>query len=110
MTATRLVRPVLFDQVVSATYEYLGPAADRFITRQVRNHLHKEPEQLEKRDLLELIDWIKLAMAFLSNDDILVDNYIKTLRRLAGSNGTTQRPKLPKRAKPTRPSRRPRKE
>lgn len=83
MTATR-VSSSLFDQVVEITYGYLGPAADRFVARQIRNHLHKAPESLGKRDLRELIDWMKLAMAFLSDDDKLVAEYITSLRRLAG--------------------------
>jgi hypothetical protein len=72
----------LYDRVVRVTYDYLGPAADRFVARQVRSHLHKEPEQLKKTDLTGLIDWIKIAMNLLSNDDRLVARYISELREL----------------------------
>ena len=41
---------LLYDKVVRITHVYLGPAADRFIARQVENHLHKEPEQLSLDD------------------------------------------------------------
>lgn len=90
MTVTR-VTTSLFEQVVEVTYNYLGPAADRFVARQIRNHLHKEPESLGKRDLRELIDWMKLAMAFLSEDDKLVSEYIDSLRRLAGDHKEASR-------------------
>lgn len=73
----------LYDKVVRVTYDYLGPAADRFVARQVRSHLHKEPEQLRKTDLNGLIDWIKIAMSLLSNDDRLVARYISELRELS---------------------------
>jgi hypothetical protein len=74
--------PSLYEQVVAITYEYLGPAADRFITRQIRNHLNKEPERLQKKDLQDLADWIRLAMSLLSNDDRLVERYMAELQAL----------------------------
>jgi len=87
----------LFDQVVDVTYTYLGPAADRFVARQIRNHLEIEPEDLRKRDLRALIDWMKLAMSFLSDDDKLVSEYINSLQELASN-----RRKETKRAKAKR--------
>lgn len=72
----------LYRQVVDVTYEYLGPATDRFVTRQIRNHLHKDPEELKKEDLKRLIDWISIAVSLLSNDDELVSQYIASLRGL----------------------------
>ena len=45
----------LYSDVVDITYDYLGPAADRFVTRQIRSHLGKAPEELKKRDLRDLI-------------------------------------------------------
>jgi len=86
----------LFDKVVEITYNYLGPAAERFVARQVRNHLHKEPESLNKQDLRSLIDWIRLAMAFLSDDDQLVNAYIASLRELVGDTKETVRARTKK--------------
>jgi hypothetical protein len=73
----------LYENVVSVTQTYLGPAADRFITRQIRNHLRKAPERLVKKDLADLIDWIRVAMGFLTEDHELIDEYIKNLEGLA---------------------------
>jgi hypothetical protein len=73
----------LYEEVVNITYEYLGPAADRFVVRQIRNHLGKAPEQLRKKDLASLVDWIRLAMLLLSNDERLVEKYIAELKALA---------------------------
>ncbi|MEO6761737.1 MAG: hypothetical protein ABI220_05220 [Candidatus Saccharimonadales bacterium] len=73
----------LYDEVVRVTYEYLGPAANRFVERQIKNHLRKRPEQLKKKDLKVLIDWIRLAMNLLSDDEKIVDKYISELKELA---------------------------
>jgi len=37
--------------------EELGPAAKAFMTRQCRNHLNKEPSQIQKIDIDELAKW-----------------------------------------------------
>lgn len=75
----------LYNDVVHVTHEYFGPAADRFVTRQIRNHLRKDPYQLRKQDLAGLIEWISLAMALLSDDEKLVSKYVADLKNLTGS-------------------------
>lgn len=75
----------LYDEVVSVTYDYLGPAADRFVVRQIRNHLQKDPGELQRKDLRQLIDWIQLAMRLISNDTQAIDKYMKDLETLARS-------------------------
>jgi hypothetical protein len=67
----------LYAEVVDITYDYLGPAADRFVTRQIRSHLGKAPEELKKRDLRDLI-----AMSLLTDDDQLIAKYISDLKHL----------------------------
>lgn len=79
-------QPAVYDQVVRVTHVYLGPAADRFIIRQVHNHLHKEPDQLTRDDLSKLIDWIRVAVSFLTDDSELVEEYTDELERLAHGN------------------------
>jgi hypothetical protein len=34
----------VYDEVIRITHIYLGPAAERFIARQMLNHLQKSPE------------------------------------------------------------------
>jgi len=72
----------LYDEVVAVTYDYLGPAADRFVVRQIRNHLRKEPDQLEPKDLQILMDWIRLAMQLISGDSKVIGSYMADLRTL----------------------------
>lgn len=73
----------LYDQVVQTTHTYLGPAAERFIARQVQNHLHKQPQQLSRSDLNGLIDWIQIAVALLTEDSEIIEDYINELKKLA---------------------------
>lgn len=76
----------LYDQVVRITHVYLGPAADRFIARQVENHLHKAPEELSRADLASLIDWIRVVVSLLTEDSEIVEEYAAELQKLADSN------------------------
>ncbi len=81
-------KPTIYEQVVQVTHAYLGPAADRFIARQVENHLKKPPEKLTKSDLLKLIDWIRVVVSLISDDPIIVEEYISELKKIAvNSNG-----------------------
>jgi len=73
----------LYEQVVRITHVYLGPAADRFIARQVENHLHKSPEELSQADLRSLIDWIKLVVSLLTEDEAIIEEYTDELQKLA---------------------------
>ena len=77
-----MTEQVLYDRVVRITHVYLGPAADRFIARQVQNHLHKEPHDLSKADLKKLIVWIKVAVSLLTEDSELVEEYARQLEQL----------------------------
>jgi hypothetical protein len=74
---------LLYDKVVRVTHVYLGPAADRFIDRQVQNHLHKQPQDISKEDLLQLIDWIRVAVSLLTEDSEIIEEYTAQLQRLA---------------------------
>jgi len=69
----------LYDRIVRVTHIYLGPAADRFIDRQVLNHLAKPPKELTANDLSRLIDWIKVAVSLLTDDQEIIEEYIAQL-------------------------------
>jgi hypothetical protein len=82
--------PSLYDQVVRVTNVYLGPAAERFIARQVENHLHKSPEELSSKDLLSLIDWIRVVVSLLTEDSEIIEEYADELQKLAGNGRTSK--------------------
>ena len=74
----------LYNQTVHITEEYLGPAGERFIRRQIGTHLGIEPEKLRKDELSKLIDWASLAFALLTNNRRDVDSFTRNLRALTG--------------------------
>lgn len=80
-----------YKQVVETTKVYLGPAAERFITRQVQNHLKKEPEALTYEDLDRLIDWIRIAVSLLTEDSEIIEEYVAQLRTLAAQGASSAR-------------------
>lgn len=80
---------ILYNRVVRVTHVYLGPAADRFISRQVQNHLHKSPEKLSHDDLGKLIDWIRVTVSLLTEDSEVIEEYIQQLISLSKANGAT---------------------
>jgi len=72
----------LYLQVVEITEEFLGPAAPRFVSRQIAFHLHKLPADLEDKDLPKLIEWGRVSLGFLTEDQHTVDEYAQKLQAL----------------------------
>lgn len=79
----------LYQQVIVISAEYLGPSAERFISRQVANHLRKDPAKLTKRDIPELTKWVKITFSLLTNDQELVEAFVQDLESLAASSPRT---------------------
>jgi len=83
----------LYEGVVRITRVYLGPAAGRFIDRQVENHLHKAPAELTPADLMVLIDWLKISVSHLTEDSEIVEEYVSELHKLADEQAKPKRGK-----------------
>jgi len=73
----------LYDKAVRVTEEYLGPAGERFIRRQISTHLRIKPEALDKKNLPKLIDWSTLAFALLTNNTEDLESFTQDLKSLA---------------------------
>ena len=75
-------RRSLYRQTVELTEEYLGPAGERFVQRQISSHLGIEPEKLDKKNLSKLIDWSGIAFAMITKDSHDVESYKQELKQL----------------------------
>jgi hypothetical protein len=73
----------VFENLVDITEKYLGPAARRFVIRQVAFHLDKPPEELEARDIPELIEWTRATLALLTEDKTVLSDYAREASQLA---------------------------
>ena len=72
----------LYTDIVEVMSDYLGPAARRFIDRQIQNHLEKNPEDLQLSDMPTLVDWVRVSFAFLTDDRKMIEEMTKRLRGL----------------------------
>lgn len=75
--------PDTLTRVIDITTEYLGPAADRFVKRQITFHLEKKPEEVTANDLPKLTEWIKVSLGLLTEDKSMVDACEQKLLSLA---------------------------
>lgn len=73
----------LYRQVTEITEEYLGPAAERFIARQISFHLHKSPKDLTAEDLPKLVEWARVTLGLLTEDKRMIAEYTRKIERLA---------------------------
>lgn len=72
----------LYKQVIAVTSDYLGPAAPRFIDRQIANHLSKTPNELVPQDMPTLINWTRSALALLTDDHKIINEFADRLGAL----------------------------
>ena len=72
----------IYQQALTITKDYLGPAAERFINRQITFHLQKKPELLGKEDIPQLAEWVKVSIAILTEDKQMVDDFTKRILKL----------------------------
>lgn len=69
----------LYHHLIDVTEDYLGPAAQRFIDRQIENHLQKHPKDIDLEDLPQLVQWLKLSISVLTENPRLVEEYATKL-------------------------------
>ncbi len=74
--------PTLYRKTVAIAEDYLGPAAERFMSRQIRFHLQKEPEEITPADLAKLEEWFKVALALLTDDRDVVAEFAARIKVL----------------------------
>ncbi|HEX8227493.1 MAG TPA: hypothetical protein VF572_06520 [Candidatus Saccharimonadales bacterium] len=73
----------LYDKTVQVTEEFLGPAGERFIRRQITTHLNIPPEDLDTGNLSKLIEWSSIAFALMTNNAKDIDSFKQELKSLA---------------------------
>jgi hypothetical protein len=76
----------LYDAAVKYSTEYLGPAGERFLRRQISMHLSIEPEDLTPKDLEKLINWVRLAFAMLTDNQRHIEEFIEDLNSLTAKS------------------------
>jgi hypothetical protein len=72
----------LFQRVTVITEEYLGPAAERFVARQISFHLSKTPAELTAKDLPTFIEWARITLSLLTEDRDVIDEFTTKLTDL----------------------------
>ncbi len=72
----------LFKELYKISEDYFGPATQRFLTRQIENHLHKSPGNLKKADIPKLVDWLRLSVGVISDDEEEINRYIDKVKKL----------------------------
>lgn len=68
-----------YQHIVDITKDYLGPAANRFVDRQIHTHLHKSPKEITKDDIQNLAIRIRSGLVVLTEDQTIVDEAFKRI-------------------------------
>lgn len=75
----------MYNEALKIASDYLGPAAKRFIDRQITAHLQKaNPEDLTPEDLPKFIEWIRISLSLLTEDQVVIEDCVSRLKSLGG--------------------------
>jgi len=81
---------MVYNQAIQIASDYLGPAAKRFIDRQIVAHLMKSnPEELAIEDIPKFIEWVRISLSLLTDDQAEIEECVKRLEELANDPNTT---------------------
>ncbi len=81
----------LYDQAVEVTQEFLGPAGERFLSRQIVTHLNIQPEELASKHIPGLVAWVRLTFAVLTKEADHVEEFSDRLMALARTKSRSSR-------------------
>lgn len=65
----------IYDELVKIAGDYLGPAAPRFVARQIEFHLDKKPWELTRQDMAPLEGWVRVSLTLLTEDKQMADEF-----------------------------------
>jgi hypothetical protein len=74
----------LYKELTRISTYYFGPTTDRILAALIKNHLHKTPGMLTKRDIRTLSDWLELSLSIVSDDKAEIDQYLHKVKKLYG--------------------------
>lgn len=77
-----------YKKIVEITKDYLGPAAERFVSRQVVFHLGKSPDDdLTKEDVRRIASSMKVSLSLLTKDERSVEEATRRINEVAELDG-----------------------
>lgn len=82
----RIAHEKTYKKIIAITADYLGPAAERFVYRQIEHHIKKDPKNLTNADLVDLIEWLAVSLAFLTEDKHMLKEYRERLIEIIPPN------------------------
>ena len=75
----------MYDEAIKIASDYLGPAAKRFVDRQITAHLQKpNPQDLAPEDMPKFIEWIRISLSLLTEDQKVIEDCVARLKTLEG--------------------------
>jgi hypothetical protein len=70
---------LLYQRAIEVASTYLGPASERFLKRQITQHLEKDPEALSSNDIPELAKWVHVSVGPSVADPKVADSFRQEL-------------------------------
>ena len=60
--------PNYYDKVIAVVKDYLGPAAERFISRQLEFHLDRQEKNISADEIPKVVEWVRVGLGLITRD------------------------------------------
>ncbi len=81
---------VYYERIIEIAKDYLGPAAGRFVDRQIISYLNKQPYELASTDIPMLATRIRSGLVVLTQDQEAVEEAYRRIAAVADRNHQLQ--------------------
>ena len=71
-----------YTRIIRILSDYLGPASERFLDRQIAFHLEKKPKNLTAQDYAKLTEWIRVSLGLITQDKRMVDEAVARIKKV----------------------------
>lgn len=68
-------------ELLKLTRAYFGSDGPNHVAKFLHTHLEKSPNDVTSEDIISLIDWLKILVGFLEDDEEIVKQYIAEVYR-----------------------------
>lgn len=74
---------LMYDEAIKVATDYLGPAAKRFVDRQIVAHLNKsKPEDLSPEDMPKFVEWVRISLSLLTEEQKTIEECVSRLKAI----------------------------
>ncbi len=71
-----------YEKIVNIVQDYLGPAASRFVDKQLDFHLNRKDKNIRQSEVIRVGEWMRVGLALITQDKKIVEECFSRIEKL----------------------------